>query len=238
MVFNPITEKTSAEQEILNRKLHLANGKLATVGEISNLYALFSILATVDLNINEGDASPQLVVFFVSNTSIMVVITVLIKIAIMYVTPRLETAIFMYRYDIKEYDLILHDHVIAYMEHIWIFSSVTSSVLFGVNYIFIMWIKFKTISKTSVVAAMAIMTPILLITVAFAIFSYCHIGKRNAKIFLNEEEIEELSPGCSPKLHYSKRAQINNSHVAKNKWDIVREHVYKINGTKTKTHVI
>ncbi|ODM96876.1 Sodium/potassium/calcium exchanger 5 [Orchesella cincta] len=236
MVFNTIAEKTTSEQELLNRKLHLANAKLATVGDLSNMYALFSILATVDLNINSGDATPQLLIFFVVNTSILVVITVLVKIAIMYVTPRLETAIFMSRYDITEFDLILHDHVIVYMEHIWVISSISSSVLFGLNYTFIIWIKFNTISKTSVYAAMAIMSPILTATVVFAIFSYCVISKRNGKGFLNEEEMEEYSPGCSPKNLYSKRAQTNNSHVAKNKWDIVREHVYKINGTKT--HVI
>lgn len=157
----------------------------------------------------------------------------LVKIAIMYITPRLETAIFMARYDIKEYDRILHDDVTSYMELVWIVSSLGSTFLFGLNVIFISWIRYKMFTKASATGSTVIMVPVLIFSVVFAAVSYFRIRKRNEKVLLNEDEI---SSGSS-KVHYSKKAQVNNnnSHVANSRWGLVRAHVIKENN---KTHVV
>lgn len=44
MVFESISEKPFSQQELLNRKLHLAHAKLTTAVDLSNIFALFSIV--------------------------------------------------------------------------------------------------------------------------------------------------------------------------------------------------
>lgn len=153
----------------------------------------------------------------------------------MYITPNLETALFMARYDIKELDQILHEDVIYYMQYVWVGASLLSSFLFSLNYIVIIWVKYKTISKTSVIAATIIMAPVLIFTVIFALYTNQVIRKRQGKILFNESEIRS----GSSRVRYSKRTQThsnNNSHVAANRWDLIRAHVYK--GNTNKTHVV
>lgn len=117
----------------------------------------------------KGEIDPILIITFVSTSSMLVAITVLVKVVSAFILPHLDM---MAEMSVKESLSSPHDQIINWIFFTCFLGTCVAPVLFCLDLILIAWIKFPKYSKNAPVAVTAIIAPMIGIIFLFGIVLY------------------------------------------------------------------
>ncbi|XP_021960593.2 calcium release-activated calcium channel protein 1 [Folsomia candida] len=169
------------------RRLHLSRAKLSGITEMAALMAGFSVVATVELQINE-DAHPYMLTAFTVTTALLVCTTMLAIMISTCILPHVTVVAKMHPHS-KPHESP-HDAMMWYIDLSWVLANSTSIFLFTLDVILLCWVKFTHFSEAASIAATVIMIPVLVATCIFGILFYRNIVKH--QFLLSESKVEEL----------------------------------------------
>uniref|UniRef100_A0A1I8G8Z3 Calcium release-activated calcium channel protein 1 n=2 Tax=Macrostomum lignano TaxID=282301 RepID=A0A1I8G8Z3_9PLAT len=162
------------------RRLQLSRAKLKASSRTSALLSGFAIVAMVELEISSGNSSSTssspaaavpswLLVLFASSAALLIAVHMLALMISTCLLPNLES---VSENDARTIRASPHDKMRFYIETSWIFSTGLGILLFLVVVVLQTWVKFYAVSKTAAIAATAIIAPVVVVFVVFALVFY------------------------------------------------------------------
>ncbi|XP_021966293.2 calcium release-activated calcium channel protein 1 isoform X2 [Folsomia candida] len=170
------------------RKLHLAKSKLSNVCEMASFMAGFAVVATVELQINDEDANPALLVAFVVTTALLVGTSMMAIMISTCLLPHIQAVAKMSL--ISQVGQSPHERMAHLVDLSWVMANTASLFFFTLDVILLCWIKFTYFSPAASIAATAIMGPVLVIILLFGVAFYRKITKH--QYVLSTMKFEEL----------------------------------------------
>ncbi|CAG7816210.1 unnamed protein product [Allacma fusca] len=181
----------NSEEYLAWRRLQLSRAKLSGITEMAALMAGFSVVATVELQIND-DANPMLLAAFTVTTALLVCTTMMAIMISTCILPHVEVVAEMQSLFAKPHESP-HDRMQRYIDVSWVLANSVSIFLFTLDVIILCWIKFTYFSETASWCATIIMIPVLLGVCFFGVVFYRKIVKHQSIISDRKyQELEEM----------------------------------------------
>jgi len=172
--------------EFLNwRRLHLSKAKLSGIVEMAALMSGFSVVATVELQIND-DANPILLTAFTITTALLVCTTMMAIMISTCILPHIEVVAKMK----SKPNESPHDRMMWYIDLSWVLANSIAIFLFTLDVILLSWIKFTYFSETASWCATVIMIPVLVFVCVFGVVFYRKIIKH--QYIVSDRKYQEL----------------------------------------------
>jgi hypothetical protein len=162
----------------------------------------------VELQINDEDANPALLIAFVITTALLVATSMIAVIIATCILPHIQAVAKMAL--ISEVNRSPHENMSVLIDISWVLANTASLFFFTLDIILLCWIKFTYFSRAAPIAATAIMGPVLLIILLFGIIFYRKIIKHQYIISnLKYQELEKLKEDIE---RQSEIFQLSRSH--------------------------
>ncbi|CAL8072714.1 unnamed protein product [Orchesella dallaii] len=169
------------------RRLHLSKAKLSGITEMAAVMAGFSVVATVELQIND-DAHPVLLTAFTVTTALLVCTTMMAIMISTCILPHIQVIAEMSPN--SKANESPHDLMMWYIDLSWVLANTVSIFLFTLDVIILCWIKFTYFSETASWCATIILSFVLFGVTFFGIVFYRRIVKQ--QYVLSDRKYQEL----------------------------------------------
>ena len=157
---------------------------------LSKLPSTFSQVAMVEIQLEEEIPEGLLIAFSVMTTVLISVHVFALMISVC-ILPNIESVSavqqFVPRARIRDSP---HEHLHFYIEMAWIFSTGLGTLLFLAEIAILCWVKFYEFSTKAAIAASAVLVPVCIVFVLFAVHFYRSLAKHNCE--RSSHDIEEL----------------------------------------------
>lgn len=162
------------------RKLYLSRAKLKATSRTSALLSGFAMVAMVEVQVEQHDYPPGLLIAFSACTTVLVAVHLFALMISTCILPNLEAVSNVH--NLNSVNESPHERMHRYIELAWAFSTVIGTLLFLTEVVLLCWVKFLphndgrngTISsgKAAAIASTCIMVPFGIIFILFAVHFY------------------------------------------------------------------
>lgn len=154
---------------LLWKRLLLGKAKLKASSRTSALLSGFAMVAMVEIELGPQTSEALLISFSVITTLVVAVHLLALMISTC-ILPHIEAV-----GDVHHFGAVTdspHTHLHWYIELAWIFSTGVGILLFLAQMAILVWVRFYDLSNSAHIASTAIIVPVLLVFIAFAIHFY------------------------------------------------------------------
>ncbi|KAK3742944.1 hypothetical protein QZH41_014190 [Actinostola sp. cb2023] len=180
-------------QRLSWRRLHLTRGKLKASSRTSGLMSGFAMVAMVEIQLEQGIPEALLIAFSVV-TTILISVHVFALMISVCILPNIESiANLHHNFDHTVQDSP-HDKMHSYIELAWIFSTGLGTLLFLAEIGILSWVKFYNYSHTAAIASTAVLLPVCLIFIVFAVHFYRSLVRHKyERSYQGIEELQQIA---------------------------------------------
>ncbi|EDO41133.1 predicted protein, partial [Nematostella vectensis] len=175
------------------RRLLLTRGKLKASSRTSALMSGFAMIAMVEIQLEEGIPGGLLIAFSVM-TTILISVHVFALMISVCILPNIESVANTH----QSSGLMVHDSphekMHLYVELAWIFSTGLGTLLFLGEIGILSWVKFYKYSIAAAIASSAVLLPVCVLFVVFAVHFYRSLAQhRYERFYQGIEELQQIA---------------------------------------------
>ncbi|KAK7598277.1 hypothetical protein V9T40_006512 [Parthenolecanium corni] len=202
-----VTENLNSPAFISWRKLQLSKAKLKASSKTSALLSGFAMVAMVEVNLNQDSkVPPAMLIAFTVCTTLLVGVHMLALMISTCILPNIDAVCSMNNVNLVHESP--HERLHWYIETAWAFSTLLGLILFLFEIAILCWVKFYEISQVAAWSACAVLIPVLVVFVAFAVHFYhtmvahkyevSRYGIRELELLKEQIEVNDSSNAHSP----------------------------------------